>query len=211
MRRMTLTAVRSQSWSDSPAMPVVLLLHGFGSHEHDLPALAAWLPAHLPWAALRAPLTLGPGQYAWFPLTPTGDMDATAIEEATEAIWAWVDAHVPASSTVIPVGFSQGGCMALELLRTRPERVLAPVMLAGFVSPGEREQDAHLAVEKPEVFWGRGDSDPVIWPPVVARTHAYLDAHADATVQVYPGLAHSVAQEEMDDVKVFLRRMLAAH
>lgn len=206
---MPLTAVLSPAWPDPAPRAAVLLLHGFGSNERDLPGLARWLPPALPWASLRAPLQMGYGQHAWFPLSVEGDMDAAAIAHATDEIWAWVDAHLGENATVVPVGFSQGGCMALELLRTRPERVIAPVMLAGFAAPAAREDDARLAQERPPVFWGRGDADPVIWPDVVVRTREFLAGHAEATTRVYPGLGHSVCEEEMEDVRAFLDGALA--
>ena len=199
----------------SPAWPtatdrVALLLHGFGSHERDLPGLARWLPPDLPWASLRGPLEMGYGAAAWFPLTPDGGMEPDAIEHAAALVWDWVDAHAPADATVVPLGFSQGGLMALQLLRTRPARVAAPVMLAGFGQDAACAADPALAESRPAVFWGRGDADPVVWPDALARTREYLAGHATATVRVYPGMGHSVSEEEMDDVRRFLDATLAA-
>ncbi|WP_062306408.1 alpha/beta hydrolase [Demequina subtropica] len=191
---------------DSPA--VALLLHGFGSHEHDLPGIARWLPAGLPWASLRAPLEMGYGAAAWFPLSPDGAMDQDAIAAGTDAVWDWVDAHLGARTSIVPVGFSQGGLMALQLLRTRPDRVAAPVVLAGFVPVEPQAADATLAATRPAVFWGRGDADPVIWPDALARTRDFLAAHATAETHVYPGLGHSITEEEMEDVRAFLEAQL---
>ncbi|WP_062292500.1 alpha/beta hydrolase [Demequina phytophila] len=200
----------------SPAPPtpvsptVALFLHGFGSHEHDLAALAGWLPAGLPWASLRAPLETGYGGAAWFPLSPDGAMEQPAIDDATEAVWAWVDATLAPDATIVPVGFSQGGLMALQLLRTRPDRVLAPVVLAGYVPEGPQPADPSLADSRPAVFWGRGDADPVIWADAVARTRVFLAAHASAETRIYPGLGHSICEEELDDVRGFLDAHLSA-
>ncbi|WP_062386717.1 alpha/beta hydrolase [Demequina iriomotensis] len=186
---------------------VALLLHGFGSHEHDLVGLAGWLPPRLPWASLRAPLEIGYGGAAWFPLSPDGAMDQASIDAATDAVWAWVDARLGEEARIVPLGFSQGGLMALQLLRTRPARVVAPVVLAGFVPPGAQAADAALAKSRPPVFWGRGDADPVIWPDAIARTRAFLAVHASAETRVYPGLGHSITEDELDDARTFL----AAH
>ncbi|MDN4486641.1 dienelactone hydrolase family protein [Demequina sp. SYSU T00039] len=206
-----LRSVLSPGWPGPTASPdrVALLLHGFGSHEHDLPGLAAFLPRGLPWASLRAPLEMGYGAAAWFPLSTDGAMDVTAIRSAADAVWDWVEATLPDDVQVVPMGFSQGGLMALQLLRTRPERVVAPVVLAGFVHEGEEPADAALARTRPPVFWGRGDADPVIWPEAVARTARWIDAHTVATRHVYPGLGHAVHEEEMGDVRAFLAAQLA--
>ncbi|WP_062517231.1 alpha/beta hydrolase [Demequina gelatinilytica] len=192
--------------ADSPT--VALLLHGFGSHEHDLPGIARWLPAGLPWASLRAPLEMGYGAAAWFPLSPDGGMDQPSITAATQAVWDWVDAHLGSHARIVPVGFSQGGLMALQLLRTRPDRVVAPVVLAGFVPVDPQDADAALAASRPPVFWGRGDADPVIWADALARTRGFLATHASAVTRVYPGLGHSITEEEMEDVRAFLEAQL---
>ena len=204
----------SPGWqgADAPgaASPVVLLLHGLGSNEDDLPSLAAWLPRGMPWASLRAPLEMDFGGATWFPLDLPNEPEQAGIDAATDAIWAWVDANVPVGAPVVPLGFSQGGLMALQLLRTRPERIAATVVLSGLVARGEQPADAALAglpsaESRPRVFWGRGDADQVIWPAAIERLAEWLPGHADATIRVYPGLAHSVSEQEMNDVKAFLQ------
>lgn len=202
-----LHALLSPAWQDAASVghsPVVLLLHGYGSNEHDLPSLAQWLPDGAAWASLRAPLDMDFGGAMWFPLDPAAEPDHAAIGAATEAIWAWVDAHVPAEARVVPLGFSQGGLMALELLRTRPERVAATVVLAGFTTSTDRPEDAVLAESRPPVFWGRGAEDGVVWPEALQRMLAWLPSHATLTERVYAGLAHGVNGDEMNDVRAFL-------
>lgn len=187
---------------------VALLLHGFGSNERDLAGLMPALDLGLPWASLRAPLPAGPGS-AWFQITTPGSPDAAPVEAATAAIWAWVDEHLPASTRVMPIGFSQGGLMATQLLRTRPERVVAPVVLGGFVLGAPQPADAELAATRPPVFWGRGAEDQVIAAHAIARTSDWLPRHSTLTERVYPGLAHAISPEELADVRDFLAAGLA--
>jgi phospholipase/carboxylesterase len=184
----------------------VLLLHGFGSNERDLAGLVPALQLELPWASLRAPLPAGPGA-AWFQITTPGSPDVEPVEAATAAIWAWVDEHLDASTRVVPIGFSQGGLMATQLLRTRPERVLAPVVLGGFVLGAIQPADDVLATTRPPVFWGRGAEDRVIAAHAVARTGDWLPRHSALVERVYAGLAHSISADEVADVRDFL----AAH
>lgn len=206
-----LAAVLSPTWpgaasvaSSAAASPVVLLLHGLGSNEHDLPSLAGWLPRGMPWASLRAPLEMDFGGATWFPLDLPNEPEQAEIDAATDAVWAWVEANVPAGAPVVPLGFSQGGLMALQLLRTRPERIAATVVLSGLIAAGGHATDDALGQSRPRVFWGRGDADSVIWPAAIERLAAWLPEHADATIRVYPGLAHSVNEDEMNDVRAFL-------
>jgi phospholipase/carboxylesterase len=185
---------------------VALLLHGFGSNERDLAGLVPALGLDVPWASLRAPLPAGPGA-AWFEITTPGSPDAEPVGAATAAIWTWVDEHLDAATRVVPIGFSQGGLMATQLLRTRPERVLAPVVLGGFVLGAPQPADGELAATRPPAFWGRGAEDRVIAAHAVARTNDWLPRHSTLVERVYPGLAHGISADELTDVREFL----AAH
>lgn len=202
-----LSAVRSTDAHPS-SLPVVLLLHGYGSHERDLTPLVSALGLGLPWASLRAPIKLGNGGAAWFAITTPGDPDADQVAAPTDAIWNWVDDQLGPDARVVPIGFSQGGLMATQLLRTLPERVLAPVVLGGFVQRAQQPGDAHLANTRPRVFWGRGEDDRVIGSAAIARTSEFLPAHATLERRIYPGLAHGISIEELQDVRSFMDDVL---
>ena len=200
--------IRSPTWATegTTAPAVVLFLHGYGSNEADLTGLAAPLKLAMPWASLRAPLERGNGGAAWFSIVTPGNPDSAPVAEATDVIWAWVDEHLDPTTRVVPLGFSQGGLMASQLLRTRPERVLAPVILGGFVQAAPQPGDDMLAQARPPVFWGRGAEDRVIGEPAIERTRAYIPPHSTLLERVYPGLAHGISAGELDDVHDFLAR-----
>jgi len=196
--------VRSSNWDGDSGSSIVILLHGYGSNEQDLTGLIPALGVGIPWASLRAPIELGNGGAAWFTITTPGDPDAGPVEQSTAAIWDWIDANTLAGSKVIPVGFSQGGLMATQLLRSRPERVAATVVLGGFVLSGAQPGDPEIATGRPPVFWGRGAEDRVITPQAVERTAAFLPEHARLIERVYAGLAHGISSSEVDDARAFL-------
>ncbi|BDZ55460.1 alpha/beta hydrolase [Agromyces marinus] len=195
-------------WSASPAdragRPLLVLLHGYNSHEGDLFGLTPYLPLEPAVASLRAPIPTGYG-HAWFPLLAQGAEFAMAgAEEATAAVLDWLDRAVPEGTPVGLLGFSQGGAIALELLRHAPERFAFAVSLAGFSLPGERPGDRRLAELAPPAFWGRGTLDEVIPAASVARTQEWLPAHTTLDQRVYEGLGHSVSDRELGDVRAFL-------
>ncbi|QYF73080.1 alpha/beta hydrolase [Cryobacterium sp. PAMC25264] len=201
-----LSGILSPGWAAkvTETSAVVLLLHGYGSNESDLAGLAPALGLALPWAALRAPLELGTGGAAWFTITTPGNPDAEPVAQATDAIWAWVDANLDSTTSVIPIGFSQGGLMASQLVRTRPQRVLAPVVLGGFVLGADQPGDATLSSTLPPVFWGRGTDDRVIGEAAIDRTSAFLPSHFTLVERRYAGLAHRINAAEIEDVRSFL-------
>jgi phospholipase/carboxylesterase len=200
----TLHDVRSADWETDATAPVALFLHGFGSNERDLSSLADAIGLTGAWASLRAPLSMANGGAAWFEIVTPGNPDAEPVEVATAAIWAWVDANLGADVKVIPIGFSQGGLMASQLLRSQPERVAATVVLGGFVLGAEQPGDAVIAASLPAVFWGRGAEDRVIGVPAITRTTEFLPTHSTLVERVYPGLAHGINNAEVDDIRLFL-------
>ncbi|WP_062202292.1 alpha/beta hydrolase [Demequina salsinemoris] len=204
----SLLSVTSSSWpsiDDAVEGPLLLMLHGYGSNEHDLAGLAPMLPRTMPWASVRAPLEMGFDGAAWFPLqAPTLAYRPDAVAKATEDLWAWIDKNVPASAPILPLGFSQGGLMALQLLRTRPERLAGAIVLSGFVADVPGPADERLAALRPPVLWARGDADMVIPPAEVARMERWLPTHAAATIRLHDRLGHGIDERVMGDVIAFI-------
>jgi phospholipase/carboxylesterase len=202
-------------WSAAPdartGRPLVVLLHGYGSDERDLFGLAAHLPDAYDYAAVRAPLTPpwpAPG-YSWYPIEGLDGRDPDAVTAAAHDVLRWLDAAASGAPVGL-LGFSQGAAVALQALRLDPERIAFAVNLSGYVAPGALPHDADLAERRPPVFWGRGTHDEVIPSALVAHTTDWLPAHSDLSGRVYPGLAHSVSADELDDVRTFLLKQLEA-
>lgn len=200
-----------QRWVESPAprhddRPLLVLMHGFGSNERDLPSLAAGLSSGLDWVSLRGPLDIEGGGAAWFPGAAMNGAGRDAIEPASASVLAWLDAHT-AGRQVIPLGFSQGGFMVTELLRHAPDRFPAGIILSGFIVDPELPGDDALAQRRPPVFFGRGDADQRVTPEMFQQTETWLTAHTTATIKVYPGLGHAIAPQEVADIDEFLTRL----
>jgi phospholipase/carboxylesterase len=190
------------------ADPLLLLLHGYGSNEQDLPSLVPHLPGGLAFASVRAPLTVGPGSYAWVPIAVPGRPDPAVVADSTAALLTWLDGHVAPERVVVPLGFSQGGLMATQLLRARPDRFAAALVLSGFVLDQASAADEALAARRVPVFFGHGDADPVIAPDATQRASAWLADHTDVTERTYAGLAHGISADELADVRSFVQSHL---
>jgi phospholipase/carboxylesterase len=183
--------------------PLLVLLHGYGSHEGDLFGLSPRLPLAPVIASVRAPLPENGGN-AWFTLrgsTP-GDPSQANVDAATDALIEWLDTLDYTSVGLL--GFSQGAAVALQSLRHAPDRFAAVVALSGFIASGGHPGDAELAVTKPPVFYGRGTVDTIISADAVARTEAWIPGHTTDTSRIYEDLAHSISADELSDVAAFL-------
>lgn len=188
--------------------PLLLLLHGVGSHEADLFSFADALPARLTVASLRAPLPWPGGGASWFDLTPYYDTDTTKIAGSVAGVLEWLDSLEDEFSSVGLLGFSQGAATSLQLVRTEPNRFRYVIALSGFVFNGGDENDEALASRTPRIpaFQAIGQFDDVIATDKAAATAEWLPKHFDAEVHHYP-IQHTISVNELQDVLRFLDRV----
>ncbi|KQS10066.1 hypothetical protein ASG04_05655 [Curtobacterium sp. Leaf183] len=184
--------------------PLLVTMHGVGSNERDLLGLAPALPPTWTIASLRAPTAWGPG-FSWYPLGTPGSPALEPVDAAVQGVLDWIDTVAPDHPRIGLLGFSQGGSMALQLLRARPSGFAFAVSLSGFVVPGVTDsRDEAVAAVRPRVFLGHGDADQVIPADATARTSAWAAAHTDVTDRTYAGLPHAVSAAELADVATFI-------
>ncbi|MEO7121699.1 MAG: dienelactone hydrolase family protein, partial [Lacisediminihabitans sp.] len=183
--------------------PLLVMMHGLGSHEGDLFGLNRFLPPGLVVASVRAPLGYG-GGFAWFDAGVRGG-DTSLLDASARGVLRWIDGLDMVPSSIGLMGFSQGGCMALQLIREAPERFDYVVQLSGFLGGAEHPGDAALSARTPRmpVFWGRGDQDEIIPAVAIDETHRWLKDHSDAQEHRYQ-MAHSISQDELADIVEFV-------
>jgi len=191
----------------NPEQPVVLLLHGYGADERDLPELMSFLP-DLPWSSPRAPLAAGEG-FSWYQIENLLEPTVEGLSEVTESLWNFIDEHISTDNKIVVIGFSQGGLMATQLLRTRPDRIAGTVILSGFIASGELPGDITLEKSKPRVIYCRGSEDNRISKEAIAKLNSWLQTKTKAVTKTYTGLGHSVDQRVMLDVAEYVSGQLA--
>lgn len=206
-------------WSRTPqerqGTPLVVMLHGYGSHERDLFSFAHQLPEEFTCASVRAPLAEGPG-FTWFPLDPLRMAYRSAdARQAVDDLWSWIDGVRSEHSSVTLLGFSMGMAMATSLLRSRPEAFAAVVGLSGFAVDPEDDpetveyfDDEALAAQQVPFFWGRDQEDPVIPAECVDYTHGWANRTVKLTKVLYAGAGHGVVPQEIRHIGEFLTHMV---
>jgi phospholipase/carboxylesterase len=198
-------------WSDAAADPgsdLLIMMHGWSYDERHLFALRPHLPRDLTIASLRAPIPEA-GGYAWFPSSgnPIGNPRPEVADAAVDAVLRWY-AGLPPFRSVGVLGFSQGGAMALQLMRRHPDDFAYGVQLGGFVVDDVQPGDRRLAVNRPPVFWGRGARDSVIPQSAIVRTAEFGATHFSVDERVYGDLGHDVAGQEVHDLSAFVADMV---
>jgi phospholipase/carboxylesterase len=200
-------------WSNDadarPGTPLLVLLHGYGSHERDLMALVPALPREFSVASVRAPQPAQMG-YQWFPLAADLSFSLDRVAESVEPVAAWLRETAAQHSSTTLLGFSQGMAMATSLARHMPGEIDAVVGLSGFVVPGEHPlfADDRLRERPLRMFWGRDPRDPVIPQDLVDATAEWMLDHADVMKVQYTGVGHGISQQELGHVREYLNHVV---
>jgi phospholipase/carboxylesterase len=209
---MTLQHLKRVSEEAGEGAPVLVLLHGRGSHMGDLQGLTGILSRRASLITPQAPHPgkpwgYGPG-WAWYRYLGGDRVEGADLSHSLSLL----DAFLKNISEILgfeagPLvlgGFSQGGTVSLAYALTHPGRVAGVVNLSGFlVSPGSL--DAELAgLNGTPVFWGHGTKDPAV-PFYLAQKGRGRLREAGIGVQERDyAMGHWVSQEEMADLRDWL-------
>jgi len=203
------SAVATTAGSSDPAAPLVVLLHGRGSSEREIIALADHLPPGPAYAAVRAPIAEG-GGYAWFANRGIGRPVAESLTASMEWFRTWLDTVAPAGRPVVLVGFSGGAAFAGGLVLADPQRFSGAAILYGTLpfDAGVPVTPARLAGLP--VFVAQGDQDQVIPPELLDRTWNYLltDSAAPAYARRDPG-GHQISGQTLRELGGWIHERLS--
>ncbi len=174
----------------------LVALHGRGASAEGIAAFLATellLPADV---ALVAPQASGS---TWYPQSFLAPREAnepwlsSALARAEEVLEDLAREGVP-RERVLLFGFSQGACLASELVATRPRRYLGLVAAVGgrIGPPGTRFASAGDLAGTPVLF-AAGDPDPhVPWVRVEESAANFRALGAEVTLERLPGFPHAV-------------------
>jgi phospholipase/carboxylesterase len=188
--------------------PLVVLLHGFGGHELDWAAWFPTLPTGTVGAALRGPVAVDQ-RWAWVDFTTRGTTGATglaALSACARGVLAWLDRQD--AQSVALVGWSQGGALAVHLLRQRPQRFASAALVAGFV--WDRRPHAGLRARRPPVWYGMGAHDDVITPAMGTASRRWLAEHTTAHFVDFPDETHMLSHAFANGALRFTAEALTA-
>ena len=108
---------------------------------------------------------------------------------------------------IVLMGFSQGACLVQEFAACKARRFAAVAGLSGgLIGPPGTPRKYSGSFEGTPVFLGCSDIDPHI---PVERVHESVEVFrkmgAEVDERIYPGMGHTVNQDEIDAVGALLR------
>ncbi|NLF63777.1 MAG: alpha/beta fold hydrolase [Chloroflexi bacterium] len=188
------------------AQAAMILVHGRGATAASILMLAEELDRD--GFAYLAPQA--PGQ-TWYPYSFLAPLEQNqphldAALATLENVLAQVAAAGVPAERIIFLGFSQGACLASEFVARHARRYGGLVALSGgLIGPPGTPRVYPGDLAGTPVFLGCSDVDPHIPAWRVEESAAVLEQlGAAVTMRLYPGMGHSVNEDEIN----FVRQMM---
>ncbi|MFC2085758.1 alpha/beta hydrolase [Bacteroidota bacterium] len=202
------------------ASAAIILIHGRGDSARGILGLA-------PAIQVKGLAFLAPQARAntWYPYSFLAPLDhnepglSSGIEVIRHAVERVAAAGLSREKTMI-VGFSQGACLAAEFVARNPARYGGLAILSGGLignaqlpdapPPNDKRFDYDGDVLATPVFVGCSDIDPHIPLDRVKMTaKVFTNLGADVTTRIYPGMGHTVNDDEIDHLRAMVEGLLS--
>ncbi|KAI0832828.1 Phospholipase/carboxylesterase [Trametes gibbosa] len=218
----------------------IIFVHGLGDTGFGWKPVADMFATELPYVkwilphAPTIPVTANGGMKmpGWFDVFEFGNINAQEDEAGmlktmhslNRLITEEVDAGIPANRIVLG-GFSQGAGMSLLTGLTTERRLAGLTILSGWL-PLRMKIKSMLNdhAKKLPIFWGHGKSDPIVRFDKATASLELIESNLGLSTLVSPDkvleggiefhaydmLAHSVHDQELEELKTFLKKVLPA-
>lgn len=194
--------------------PLLLMLHGYGSHELDLFSFAPMLNQHYFILSARAPISLGFGGFAWFDISIDNgglkvrnyDQARSSMEKIMQFIGEIQEAYSANPDHTDLLGFSQGCMLSYGLALNHPQNFKNIIALSGYVLKDivpdkyQAQSLSHL-----DCFVSHGSMDNVLPVQGARLTIGMLEQmKINHQYREYP-IGHGVSPENFDDLKTWMK------
>jgi phospholipase/carboxylesterase len=190
----------------------MIMVHGRGATAEGILGLADALDR--PDFAYLAPQAAG---NTWYPNSflapiPSNEPGISSGMAVLAGLLARVEeAGIPAERTML-LGFSQGACLASEYMARHARRYGGLAALSGgLIGPEGTPRDYAGSLEGTRAFFGCSDVDFHIPKERVTESAEVLRGlGAAVTVRLYPGMGHTVNQDEVEHVQAIMDGVLGS-
>ena len=192
----------------------VIWLHGLGADGHDFEPIVPELRLDpglnirfvFPHAPMM-PVTINQGfvMRAWYDISELdiGRVpDEEGIRDSIERVEKLIEQQMALgieSNRIVLAGFSQGGVIALHCGLCHAQPLAGILALSTYVAlQSELVAEKSSANVNLPIFLAHGSADPVIPVSMAHQTRSLLEQQGlDVRWNEYPGMAHSVSQQEI--------------
>tara|TARA_B100000575_G_C23102004_1_gene635828 strand:+ start:160 stop:813 length:654 start_codon:yes stop_codon:yes gene_type:complete len=203
--------------SKSKKIPLLILLHGYGSDENDLFSFAKELPKELCIISLRAPIKIIPYGYAWYNINFDENKnkwnDTKQAKKAMNTVLDFIDRAISMykidKTNISLLGFSQGCILGLALALNNPKKFKNIIGLSGYLSedflnkPLKKNGYKHL-----NFYCSHGNSDQVIPVEWARKTPLFLkNLNIKCKYTEFP-VGHGVSPENFFELRDWLKSVI---
>lgn len=217
MTKQDLTLVHNilepQEYSEKP--PLLLMLHGYGSHENDLFSMAPMLNKKCMVVSARAPIALSFGGFAWYNInfealgtSRMSDIDQAkaSLEKIRQFKDEAVEVYGADPDRVWLMGFSQGCILSYALALNYPKQFSKVLALSGYILkeivPEKYKLEDYIHLD---FFVSHGSMDevlPVEWGRQATKVLEQLKISYQ--YREYP-MGHGVNPDCFEDIKSWMK------
>ncbi|ODS24806.1 carboxylesterase [Candidatus Endobugula sertula] len=198
----------------------VIWLHGLGANGHDfepivpdlqLPLAVRFIFPHAP----NIPVTVNGGMVmpAWYDILAIDIdrcIDTEQIIASSQAIGEFIEQEIDRgidSQQIILAGFSQGGAVAYQTAFSYP-KPLAGIMALSTYFATKDSINISQANRRLPVFIGHGSMDNVVPEVLGQQANTILEEMGPPIDYFTYPIPHSICQEEIQDISVWLQKCL---
>ncbi len=196
---------------------LLILLHGYGANGMDLMPIGDYVKNTITNFELEclAPDAFdvcdsNPYGFQWFKLSPdrnysyNSEVNEVSKKVMSDIILRETEKRQMKISDVILCGFSQGGMIALSTTLTTKDKPLATICLSGLLV----KDINHVGKTQPNILIMHGGEDDILPIDFYYTTKQQLDKLGiEYQAKSYPNLGHSISQEELNDLILFLENI----
>ena len=188
------------------AHSIVILVHGRGASAEAMIPIAEAL--NMDEVRFMIPQA---GLNRWYPQTAFGPLEAN--EPDLSSALARIDRIVDSArkdgfsnEQIFFGGFSQGACLAAEYVARNAQKYGGLFIYSGaLIGPKEMVRNYPGSFHDMPVFMGGSDIDPWVSHDLMHDTaRVFENMGADVDFRTYPGMAHTINQDEINAVKLLL-------
>ena len=199
--------VVTQGLPPGDAELAMIMIHGRGASAESIITLAnEFDTGNIHYRAPQA------SQHTWYPysfLQPT-ERNQPGLSSGLQVIFDLIsdlEKEGISKEKIVLLGFSQGACLATEFVARHPAKYGGLVALSGgLIGESVQPENYEGDLDGTPYFVGCSDVDPHI---PIERVDESIDVMkklgADVTKKIYPGMGHTVNQDEIDHIKKLLQ------
>ena len=206
---------RPSNLKDSDKVPIIIMLHGYGSDDNDLFSFASELPSKYAVISLRAPYHLNPHGFAWYAIHfdnkdgkwSDNQQAIKSRDIVVNCIHEIIEKYPIDKNNITLLGFSQGTILGLSIVLSYPEKIKNIIGLSGYVNEEILKEDYHKNDFKNlNVYSSHGTLDQVIPVELARKTKTFLsNIVPDLTYNEFP-VGHGVSPQNFYDFKNWLEK-----